>query len=283
MKRFNLTILLCLLTLPALAKDYTWGDPGALGNATHAASAGNESGGLFLTLAGVIDGGSITLRYQVFNADQGGTEFVPHPDCSGITVLPHICQVQVRGQMELVISGGGGSIAVKAWGTDAIAVAGLGTGGSADFSGLLDDLVLFGQGEQDPELTYDAATDILTVGGVELNPGGLFGQVGNSAAVLNEVSSATNPTVIPNRGGLTGGMGGTGGSVSLITLGVEAVNIATDQVVAHLANGGADPPATCRPFTLYVDTDTSDDTNCTTVADNALCLCIATDTWVEVS
>lgn len=135
----------------------------------------------------------------------------------------------------------------------------------------------------------------------------------------NETSSATNATMIPNR--LTqAGIGGVSGNVSIIgntnieiarfnTL-ASAVNrvdvtpaitgvgptIAAEGetnvnlklagkgtgLVVPTSNGGAAPPATCTPFTVYVDTDETDDTNCTTTNDNSLCICVATDTWVAL-
>lgn len=45
-------------------------------------------------------------------------------------------------------------------------------------------------------------------------------------------------------------------------------------------NIGAYPPSTCIPFSIFMDTDETDDTNCMTTNDNSLCLCVATNTWV---
>lgn len=45
---------------------------------------------------------------------------------------------------------------------------------------------------------------------------------------------------------------------------------------------GAFPPATCTVGGMFIDTDETDDTNCTTTADNSLCLCVATNTWVAL-
>lgn len=45
-------------------------------------------------------------------------------------------------------------------------------------------------------------------------------------------------------------------------------------------DGGPSPPATCTPFTLFIDTDETDDTVIATTNDNALLGCVATDTWV---
>ena len=45
---------------------------------------------------------------------------------------------------------------------------------------------------------------------------------------------------------------------------------------------GAAPAATCTVGELFLDTAEGTDTNCTTTADNSLCLCVATDTWVTL-
>ncbi len=45
-----------------------------------------------------------------------------------------------------------------------------------------------------------------------------------------------------------------------------------------IANGAA-PPTTCTVGTIFIDTDETNDTGCTTVADNALCYCVAANTW----
>lgn len=45
---------------------------------------------------------------------------------------------------------------------------------------------------------------------------------------------------------------------------------------------GAAPAATCTAGEVFIDTDETSDTNCTTTADNELCLCVATNTWVEL-
>lgn len=45
---------------------------------------------------------------------------------------------------------------------------------------------------------------------------------------------------------------------------------------------GAAPPAYCRPGMTFLDTDETDDTNCTTTADNSMCVCTATNTWTAL-
>ena len=45
---------------------------------------------------------------------------------------------------------------------------------------------------------------------------------------------------------------------------------------------GIAPPATCTVGGIFIDTDETDDTNCTTTADNSLCLCTAADTWTAL-
>jgi hypothetical protein len=53
------------------------------------------------------------------------------------------------------------------------------------------------------------------------------------------------------------------------------------QIHATIPNG-AHPAATCTVGEIFIDTDQSDDTNCTTTADNSLCLCTAADTWTAL-
>lgn len=45
---------------------------------------------------------------------------------------------------------------------------------------------------------------------------------------------------------------------------------------------GAAPAATCSVGAIFLDTDETVDTNCATTADNSLCLCVATNTWVSL-
>ena len=49
----------------------------------------------------------------------------------------------------------------------------------------------------------------------------------NGPMLENSASTATNPTLIPNRASLTAGIGGTGGDVSIITGGTERINVDT--------------------------------------------------------
>lgn len=46
---------------------------------------------------------------------------------------------------------------------------------------------------------------------------------------------------------------------------------------------GKFPPATCIPGELFLDTDETVDTNCTTTNDNSLCLCVAANTWTQLN
>lgn len=46
---------------------------------------------------------------------------------------------------------------------------------------------------------------------------------------------------------------------------------------------GAAPSATCLAGEIYLDTDESTDTNCTTTNDNSLCLCISANTWTQLN
>ena len=85
------------------------------------------------------------------------------------------------------------------------------------------------------------------------------------------------------------------GSATLDSGVVDATAIATGGVdTAEIAAGavefagqsiltiGASPAATCTAGVIHIDTDESVDTNCTTTADNSLCLCVATDTWAAL-
>lgn len=52
----------------------------------------------------------------------------------------------------------------------------------------------------------------------------------------------------------------------------------TEGGAVRIPNGSA-PPATCSVGAIFLDTDETVDTNCTTTADNALCYCVAANTW----
>jgi len=240
---------------------------------------------------------------------------------------------------------------------------------------------------------YESSDDTILVStaGVQrvfFNINGMGGIIAGGPHFINEASTATNPSIAPNRADLATGLGGVSGEVSLITGGVEAVNIDASQkltvasqlddatgneaaftlnyttnkatsgddtglvvnqtdtaspgtsylaqfqvggaikqrfdasgsiqildgqqfswigtsssvsntanvmtvagnaglilsagtgVVSMPDNIGAAPAATCAAGTFWIDTDETDDTNCTTTADNSLCLCVATNTWV---
>lgn len=57
------------------------------------------------------------------------------------------------------------------------------------------------------------------------------GDNAGAAALLNEAATATNPSLVPNRAGLTTGVGGVSGEVSLITGGTEALNVDSSQTL----------------------------------------------------
>jgi hypothetical protein len=46
---------------------------------------------------------------------------------------------------------------------------------------------------------------------------------------------------------------------------------------------GAAPAATCAAGELFLDTDETNDANCTTTNDNSLCLCSASNNWVQLN
>lgn len=54
----------------------------------------------------------------------------------------------------------------------------------------------------------------------------------NGGAILNEASTATNPTLIHNRASVTTGLGGISGEASIITGGIEALNVDASQNVS---------------------------------------------------
>lgn len=58
---------------------------------------------------------------------------------------------------------------------------------------------------------------------------------------------------------------------------------AADRVGAGRLTIGATPTAFCNAGDIHIDTDETNDTNCITTNDNSLCLCIATDTWVQLN
>lgn len=64
---------------------------------------------------------------------------------------------------------------------------------------------------------------------------GTVGPAANAYFLENAASSATNPTLMPDRASVTAGMGGTGGAVSLITAGVERINIAAGGTISATA------------------------------------------------
>jgi hypothetical protein len=49
-----------------------------------------------------------------------------------------------------------------------------------------------------------------------------------------------------------------------------------------IIQSGAAPAATCTVGEIFLDTDETDDDNCATTADNSLCLCVASNTWVSL-
>lgn len=80
-------------------------------------------------------------------------------------------------------------------------------------------------------------------------------------------------------GGASGSAGDADGG-DLLLSGGTGYGTGDDGMVVMTTNIGAAPPATCTAGTFYIDTDETDDTNCTTTNDNSLCLCVAADTWV---
>lgn len=69
----------------------------------------------------------------------------------------------------------------------------------------------------------------------------------------------------------------TGGALKIAGAAVTSSGAELNLVDGQTA--GAFPPATCTPGQIFVDTDETVDTNCPTVADNALCYCITANNW----
>lgn len=67
-------------------------------------------------------------------------------------------------------------------------------------------------------------------------------------------------------------------TTGVATVTVSGVVVPTAIVIPH----GAAPAATCTVGEIFLDTDETDDTACSSVADNSLCLCVAANTWVAL-
>ena len=59
-------------------------------------------------------------------------------------------------------------------------------------------------------------------------------------ALLNEASSNTNPTIIPDRGSPSSGLGGNGGTVTLVYLGNNLVKLQSTEIVINEGGGDFD-------------------------------------------
>lgn len=97
------------------------------------------------------------------------------------------------------------------------------------------------------------------------------------AATLNGgLVMDTDKFTVANTTGNTA-IGGTLGVTGAATF--SAAVSATSSLIIP---SGADPGATCTVGQVYIDTDETVDTNCTTTADNSLCICTATNTWTAL-
>lgn len=72
------------------------------------------------------------------------------------------------------------------------------------------------------------------------------------------------------------------GGWSISGTSVTATAAELNRLDGDALSSGAAPGATCSAGQIFVDTDETDDTNCTTTADNSLCLCTAADTWTAL-
>lgn len=71
-------------------------------------------------------------------------------------------------------------------------------------------------------------------------------------------------------------------STGVVSAHLDALTADSVQGTKVMVGIGAAPPATCTAGEIYIDTDETNDTNCTTTADNSLCLCVAANTWVAL-
>lgn len=88
------------------------------------------------------------------------------------------------------------------------------------------------------------------------------GNVGSTAVVLYDSTG----TAIP---------------LTISTTTVAATGTLNASVKLVIPSGAA-PASTCTVGEIFIDTDQTVDTNCTTTADNSLCICTATNTWTAL-
>lgn len=99
-------------------------------------------------------------------------------------------------------------------------------------------------------------------------------------AVPLVVLGQSNEQVQRDASEITGTDAGTDLTADLEEEGVTCTSCVDFSEQAHVTIG-ADPASTCTAGDIHIDTDETSDTNCTTTADNAICVCSATDTWVS--
>lgn len=120
---------------------------------------------------------------------------------------------------------------------------------------------------------YETADDTIAMGFATarkwlFNSNRIESDQGNGAAILNEISTTTNPTLIPRNGDLTMGYGGGSTGPSLIVSGAEVVR--AEAAAFYLFAIQKDVGATCTTGELAYDTGGATD---------ELCFCQTTDTW----
>jgi hypothetical protein len=133
---------------------------------------------------------------------------------------------------------------------------------------------------------YESADDTLAVmaGGVNIaniTATAILSGATGGFYLQQAIGSATDP-IFAFRGDADGGLTRPAADQVGLCAGGVAVLHATSSLVSFPVNIGAYPPATCVAGAVFIDTDESDDTNCVTTADNSLCLCVVTDTWVSL-
>lgn len=242
-------------------------------NDTFVGKGTSARGGVLLALTGAIDGATIDLESDI----DGSGSWLAFSECS-VTVLPHLCKVAIgRGVIRVIISGGGGSISIRATGLEVEAIVVNLTGGSGD-SSFFDgsQLVLatalqdcadtargslrftgtdFCMGSDGTEFYLgDGTTEYVTITSSRLK----FGLV-QGPEILRTASNLTTATYRP-RSGVEIGIGGDATTGSLVALGGESLAKWTNSAFIITAGNilglstAASPPFTPGPGGVYYDT-----------------------------
>jgi hypothetical protein len=117
-----------------------------------------------------------------------------------------------------------------------------------------------------------------------INTGTSTGAVTIGGAAGNTISIGTDNTVADTIGigSALDNVAITGDDWSVTNAGAGTFGSVTATTALVIPNGAA-PGATCTAGQIFLDTDETNDTNCTTTNDNSLCLCVATNTWAQLN